>query len=158
MTETKTVPVEPTREMIISALASALEAALERMEFENPRSEHGFDDEIEQAEQALSMLSAAPSPQVGREEGDGWQDISTAPLTGERVLVLVPTTEAPFQTVARWHAQFENEYNPEDDEYHYRGAWTDGTVFDWGMEEYAELEPTHWRPLPPPPSLINGGK
>lgn len=61
MTETKTVPVEPTREMI--------EAAQEAF----PRSAPFVFPKIWSA-----MLSAAPSPLVGREEGHGFYVASRA--------------------------------------------------------------------------------
>jgi len=85
----------------------------------------------------------------------GWQPIETAPKDGTSVLLAEQIQGHGFvQTVGRWHAEFDSEYNADNDEIYYRGAWTDGTVADWGMQEYAELQPTHWQPLPaPPPSL-----
>ena len=66
-----------------------------------------------------------------------WQDISTAPKDGTEILVAGPAwddlSKGFFQTVAMWidHAWFQEQTD-----------YPDAAVYD----------PTHWQPLPEPPS------
>lgn len=63
-----------------------------------------------------------------------WQDISTAPKDG--TIVLVAVKDAVFD--AWW-----NEYD----------GWVDGCTDRY--EDLITYEPTHWMPLPLPPTTIN---
>jgi hypothetical protein len=92
-----------------------------------------------------------------------WQPIETAPKDGTPFLgaEYLPHLASPFSNpailpwarrVIWWDPQFEQvEWDYEQDEPVYRGAWCSGRVASWGGEEYAEEHPSHWMPLPPPP-------
>lgn len=86
-----------------------------------------------------------------------WQDISTAPKDGTRILVYrkqgpgIGGMVVHHIDMAHWDAEFETGWDLKEDVPTSRGAWTDLSVADWGAEEYAELHPTHWMPLPEPP-------
>jgi hypothetical protein len=75
-----------------------------------------------------------------RSEGDGWQDIASAPKDGTRMLLWL---SAPWSKVecARWYEPWHN--------------WQVGCLpADPGREEITGIGsavPTHWRPLPAPP-------
>jgi hypothetical protein len=78
---------------------------------------------------ALAALSASPVPPALRREEDGWQPIETAPKD-ENILLWVP-----------------------DDYGVNRGYWDDEQQ-DWHWDSKAtSAPPTHWRPLPLPPSV-----
>lgn len=76
-----------------------------------------------------------------------WQPISTAPKDGTNFLIF--TTERGISTGQMYREAVG--YSAEKDAQEWREYWTDFTVGDWGMEEYRELNPTHWMPLPEPP-------
>lgn len=76
-----------------------------------------------------------------------WKPIETAPKDA-RILLW----NGSFVTAGNWDATFETFLDDEADVPRERGAWTDHTVADWGMEENTELFPTHWQPLPEPPA------
>jgi hypothetical protein len=86
-----------------------------------------------------------------------WQPIETAPRAAEVVLlswqeVMIPDGGPEWViSTGCWDPAFETGWDEEADKEIYRGAWTNFTVGDWGSEEYAELSPTHWMPLPSPP-------
>lgn len=87
----------------------------------------------------------------------GWQPIASAPKDGtEYILGWIGKNlhgEAEwYQAIGRWSTDLKSHWNYDLDELEYDGGWTDYTVADWGMQEYTELEPTHWRQLPAPPS------
>jgi hypothetical protein len=109
---------------------------------------------IQQAVEALTLLldSAFPNAKehptmyaawpVGhaalrtlRALGDGWEEISTAPKDGTRMVIYIPGLgEWPaIVDISHWHTPPKA-----------RGYW-------WN---FAYLKPTHWQPLPLPP----GGK
>lgn len=88
-----------------------------------------------------------------------WQKIETAPKDGTRVLVGSRRVEQAGQppvwrsTVAWWDDKFRADgWDEENERQIWVPAWTDGTVASWGYEECAELSPTHWMPLPEPPT------
>lgn len=78
-----------------------------------------------------------------------WQPIETAPKDGK---ILLGGGTKPWVTCGWWDSEFRMEINEEKQCLDYTGAWTDGTVESWGMEENTELHPTHWQPLPEPPT------
>lgn len=65
-----------------------------------------------------------------------WQDISTAPKDGTHILAFASDEyRQPYYSVAQWA--------PERPEF--------GSVAGW-FWSFA-IRPTHWMPLPPPPTL-----
>lgn len=65
-----------------------------------------------------------------------WQSIETAPRDGTGILAKLPDSDMPH-TVKFW-----------------RGVW----VLAWDHSALVNWdEPTHWMPLPPPPSLGRAG-
>lgn len=68
--------------------------------------------------------------------GNEWQDISTAPKDGTRVIVGVWVHDA-FDDETFWADWIESysEFKPH-----------------WGEDDTNGDEPTHWMPLPPPPN------
>lgn len=80
-----------------------------------------------------------------------WRTIESAPKS-ERVLLVMPSGAV----AVGWWSETENwDANEEKN----LGAWIDGTVWDWGMQEYAHLNPVGWLArsvLPPPPSEDKG--
>lgn len=91
-------------------------------------------------------------------EADGWRDIETAPEDGTRVILAWQAVEVAggplvwFQSIGCWDAKFDSDWDIDVGDLVYRPAWTDGTVSSWAYEDCTELHPTHWRPLPAPPS------
>lgn len=66
-----------------------------------------------------------------------WQPIETAPRDGTRIFVYCPKLNEPKETIVA--------YSMED------------TIFPWREDDGALLQrdqPTHWMPLPNPPSPI----
>lgn len=99
----------------------------------------------------------APIPEAGN-GGDGWLDISSAPKN-QKVLVAYQNDLGNWRIVtACYHTQLEwsDEYGDHEQEY---------APEDWYEEnDSSEViyptsrKPTHWRPLPPPPSPSNEGE
>jgi hypothetical protein len=82
----------------------------------------------------------------------GWQPIETAPKDGTRILVF---DEYDAQDVAWWAPEEGGEWSDSLQEKINGGEWIDGTVADWGCQEYRHLRPTHWMHLPAAPSAPN---
>jgi hypothetical protein len=129
------VPREPTREMMDGG-TDAYEAA-----WPDQYSAIG----IRNAYRA--MLAAAPSPTPQPDsQGDGWQDISSAPRNGEEFLAadFSGALGDNFQQVVSWT------------------EWTDSAgrqCAGWDIADGATRPPscfTHWRPLPVPPAIQQG--
>lgn len=82
-----------------------------------------------------------------------WQPIETAPKDGGDILVVDANGN---QYVAWWDEEFERVFDDskEDGDGGWRGGWTDGSATGVGRldAEYIEIIPTHWMPLPEPPS------
>jgi hypothetical protein len=98
-------------------------------------------DEIEglvHAVLATRALQPAAPEQIA--EGEGWQPISTAPRDGTRIIVTrtAPTGRNPAKIV--WGA----EGAPQ--------GWR------WRQQKVIRFEPTHWRPLPAPPTNESAGQ
>jgi hypothetical protein len=104
----------------------------------------GYDHEIEHLETIREALRLAADP---------WMPIETAPkdevilLAGDNVLCH-----------GWWESDFHTEWDNEKDEPINIGAWTNGIVSDWGMQETVELKPTHWMPLPAAPVATTEGE
>lgn len=88
-----------------------------------------------------AMLSAAPIAPGGGEE-EGWLDIVTAPRDGTHVIVSFDGTASP-PTVAHW-------FGPPD----FPGLRGGGWYLSVQQFEGPQINPTHWRPLPPPPVSV----
>lgn len=83
-----------------------------------------------------------------------WRQIESAPKDGTRVILFGAFGVSP----GYWDANFNGEmaYNADIDDYESIGAWTNGQVENWGYEHEQQLnEPTHWIPLPAPPTLMD---
>lgn len=76
-----------------------------------------------------------------------WQPIETAPKDGTEILVIEPHGQA----VAHWDESEGGEWDHGLQRLVGGGQWVDGTVGDWGCQEYRWLQPTHWMPLPAAP-------
>jgi hypothetical protein len=82
---------------------------------------------------AKALRAGSPSPQPP----SAWRPISEAPRDGAEVLVTRhPTTTNPPIDVARWSERAEKE------------GWVPWRRKSWALG----YDPTHWMPLPPPPS------
>lgn len=82
---------------------------------------------------------------LDRREAEDWRDISTAPLTGDRVLVWRPTMRGGkgHIGVAYWASdQYAKNSRP---------FWSSVEGYISKTENRAH-PPTHWRPLPAPPT------
>jgi len=78
-----------------------------------------------------------------------WQPIETAPKDGTQILLW----NGAHRFLAYWDKDFSSSWDEEREISIPVGAWTDGTVASWGYEENNQIkEPTHWMPLPEPPS------
>ena len=95
--------------------------------------------------EAIALLPALLREVLDRREAEDWRDISTAPLTGDRVLVWRPTMcgGKGHIGVAYWAS----------DPYakNSRPFWSSVEGYISKTENRAH-PPTHWRPLPTPPS------
>jgi hypothetical protein len=96
-------------------------------------------------------MQAARTPSA--DVGDGWQPIGTAPKDGTPILLASPVGNETRISVGFWDAEFALGWDEAAERSSWRSAWTDGTVASFSYEEYTELHPTHWRPLPDPPAL-----
>jgi len=98
-------------------------------------------------------LDALTATLAVRDEGirDGWQDISTVPKDGREVVLRVRSRAGvPGGTVVGHYMQGGHcieDHPPIAAGWYFWG----GTSFDLASE------PTHWQPLPPPPSRGEGG-
>ena len=82
--------------------------------------------------------------QKGMVPSTGWQDISSAPKDRGEVLGFWRNSAGmPIYKVMEYIRQL----NGDDGE-----GWTAYQVQSWGYEEYAYEQPTHWIPLPSPPT------
>ena len=69
-----------------------------------------------------------------------WQDISTAPKDGTDILTFTPASNARTGILCDIHCGYWNLDFKE---------WTQSDL-EW------EIDPTHWQPLPAPPSMKEG--
>lgn len=83
-----------------------------------------------------------------------WQPIAAAQKCSKHVLLFDPTTRQKIH-VGYWDKEFESTGCVETKSGYmkvkYRGAWTDDGAESFAYEEYREIHPTHWMPLPEPP-------
>lgn len=87
----------------------------------------------------IERLAAAARLQVcGQAASEGWQPIETAPIETV-VLTLWDGIDRPSGKPSRYH----------------EAAWLDPEDGQWKGEHYADIvdTPTHWMPLPKPPTL-----
>ena len=93
-----------------------------------------------QLSEALTPLIASDDGRAQAHEQAGWQPIETAPKDGTWVLVWGPL-EAWSSVKAAWYAMNRRIG---------RAYWKmDG---EWDDYELADNQPTHWMPLPDPPT------
>lgn len=85
--------------------------------------------------------------------GEGWQDISTAPKDGTRVIGF---TKFGVEVV-KWHEWDGAEYGSRTG---WIGVEQDSTCYPESyLRAVATYQPTHWRPLPAPPvPSVSGGE
>jgi hypothetical protein len=88
------------------------------------------------AQELADTLSA-----LGGRPETGWQPIATAPKDGTAILIWQPRTDF-VRSVREWK-------NCDDSRYAV-GYWRTW-VGSWGNRNDADVEPTHWQPLPSPP-------
>lgn len=82
-----------------------------------------------------------------------WQPIETAPKDGNSILLAWVEAGIWRFAVGCWDNTFEHlGYSSRTGSANYRGGWTDYGVGSFSYEEYRELKPTHWMPLPTPPT------
>jgi hypothetical protein len=86
-----------------------------------------------------------------------WQSIESAPKDGTAIIVSVrgfhprrPCANGMFVTTARW-VWSDNKVGEQGDRHPLEGAFLELNN-DWSDEWGGNLGPTHWQPLPPPPS------
>ena len=97
-------------------------------------------------------------------QAEGWRPISTAPKDGTHILLHAPACEhegAPVQartTYGHWCApsdtpriKYQDGFAPEPEWEDFEPFWAS---WDGGFTE--EHPPTHWMPLPPPPTSAEG--
>ncbi len=85
-------------------------------------------------------------------EAAAWRPISEAPKDKWLLLGWRNNDGTWRQTTGCWCDDFDaTGFDDDTMESIYRGAWTDYGVGSFSHEEYSELHPTHFRPLPLPP-------
>lgn len=75
-----------------------------------------------------------------------WLPIATAPQDGSWILLYDPSSYYKVYT-GMWDASFEYSFK----EHKHIGAWTNRVAASFAYEEYQQLHPTHWMPLPQTP-------
>lgn len=101
----------------------------------------------------LPILAAAINEAV--QNAGQWQDIATAPYNtpvrvkaGEMTFIarLLPDAamSSDEQSCDRWQAEIEGEHPP---------CWSGGACWESNENEDPSLQPTHWQPLPSPPTI-----
>ncbi len=126
---------------------------------------------IAELESELEAVGAGgvSGPLVGRAapptaQAEGWMPIETAPKDGTHILLHAPACEhegAPVQartTYGHWRApsdtpsiKYQDGFAPEPEWEDFEPFWAS---WDGGFTE--EHPPTHWMPLPPPPTSAEG--
>jgi hypothetical protein len=88
---------------------------------------------------------------------DNWQPIETAPRDGTAILIFEPNGHYGSMTSSEMPRDFEGGFYRSDDprlihydDYRFAiGYWT--PRYRWGNRNCADVNPTHWQPLPAPP-------
>jgi hypothetical protein len=83
-------------------------------------------------------------PHLEEEIEDGWQPIDTAPLKGQKIVVYCPW----FGVCASAHWCTDH-YSDKP-----RPYWTHAGEANYGIRMVRQNQPTHWRPMPLPPKLV----
>ena len=107
----------------------------------------------------LMGIAAPPTAQA-----EGWRPVETAPKDGTHILLHAPACEhegAPVHartTYGHWsapsdtpHIKYQDGFAPEPEWEDFEPFWAS---WDGGFTE--EHPPTHWMPLPPPPTSAEG--
>lgn len=81
-------------------------------------------------EKGCPVCAAADALEYLLQEIEEWRPIETAPKDGQSIWVYEPRRFTQF--IAWWKSDFDGEY--------------------WQNEADSEPDPSHWRPLPPPPA------
>ena len=113
--------------------------------------DHPAYDNLAQELLTLADSLAADNARLQAKVEAHWQPIETAPKDGTRILFYDPMSSGLIMS-GWWDKMFELHYDQAKDETIEIGAWTDGCVLSFGYEETCSYEPTHWKPLPPPPA------
>lgn len=78
--------------------------------------------------------------------GEQWQPIETAPRDGTELLGLFPYYTSAIEGGSVWVMRWNDEkFRPNPKPHFEASGWV------WGVQDQRRKQPTHWRPLPPPP-------
>lgn len=110
-----------------AALRKALERAIEHINSPVPHHQSTSAYRAMVISELRDALALPAAPETD-EAASPWRDIATAPKDGTKIWCFTP---GGYQVVLTWYAD----------------AWRNGQ--DWNR---ATWEPTHWQPLPSPPS------
>lgn len=100
-----------------------------------------------------------PAVPLGGSPGGSWMPIESAPMTGRKVILFyVNRSSRPRTVMARWLTD-EEAAETDGDGVGLEGGWYE-CIDNW--DDYTEVaihegEPSHWMPLPPPPSPLAQG-
>lgn len=100
-----------------------------------------------------------PAVPLGGSPSGSWMPIESAPMTGRKVILFyVNRSSRPRTVMARWLTD-EQAAETDGDGVGLEGGWYE-CIDNW--DNYTEVaihegEPSHWMPLPPPPSPLAPG-
>lgn len=134
--------------------ATAFEIEIRRLGSEVTRLSSMIDHQRDEAIETERMLRAELSASCEREARTGWRPIDTAPKDGRKVILFYRNSHNNARTVmARWLTD-EQAAESDADGVGLEGGWYE-CIDNW--DDYTEVsihqgEPSHWMPLPCPPS------